>query len=51
MSRVNRDGATAKERAELQHILADPNSRNHDIKAAQDKLADLQRQEQHRWSA
>lgn len=40
---TNRDGVDAKERAELANILADERSRNRDVKAAEQKLADLNR--------
>lgn len=40
---TNQDGVTAKEAAELRDILADPNTRNRDLQAAQQKLAELQR--------
>lgn len=43
MTRTNHDGVTAKERAELRDILADPNSRNRDIQAAQQRLRDLEK--------
>lgn len=40
---TNRDGNTAKERAECADIIADDRSTNRDVKAAQQKLADLNR--------
>jgi len=42
---TNQDGVTAKERAELRAVLADDRSTNRDVKAAQQKLADLDRKE------
>ncbi len=51
MAAVNLDGPRNKEAAELRNIIADPASRNRDVQAARQRLADLERDRVTTWDS